>query len=205
MNPDLRNESLSRKVNWRGLFGQASAAQSHLEQHKVGPGDIFLFFGWFREVEKQAGNFRFKKGTLDRHVFFGWLEIGEVWSLGMNRSGVPDWAGMHPYITTEFNSSNTVYVAADQPNAAGAFPRITDSLVLTAPGENRSVWRLPKWFHPGDRESCLSYHSNPARWTLNDDYAYLSSVARGQEFVLDSAHYPEAEEWARQLIADNLG
>lgn len=201
--PDLRKESLPRKPNWRGLFGQASAAQTHLAQHGIDRGDIFLFFGWFREVEKQGGTFRFKRGAPNRHVFFGWLEIGEVWHLGLNRTGIPDWADMHPHITTEFNASNTVYVAADKPDSAGVFPKVTDSLLLTSPRANRSVWRLPKWFHPESKKSCLSYHSNSARWTLDDDYAYLSSVARGQEFVLDADDYPEAEDWARDLIENN--
>jgi putative DNA base modification enzyme with NMAD domain len=202
--PDLRKESLPRKDQWRALFGQAGGAQTHLAQHGIAPGDIFLFFGWFKEVEKVAGAFRFKRGARDRHVLFGWLEIGEVWKLGMNRVGVPAWADMHPHITTEFTDSNTVYVAADKSGSAGAFPKFTDALALTAPGENRSVWRLPKWFHPGARTSCLSYHADAARWKQEGDFTYLTSVGRGQEFVLDAVDYPEAEEWARQLIAENL-
>ena len=33
-----------------GQFGQVGAAQTHLENNKVGIGDIFLFWGWFRET-----------------------------------------------------------------------------------------------------------------------------------------------------------
>ena len=35
-----------------GQFGQAGAAQTHLENNKVGIGDLFLFWGWFRETVK---------------------------------------------------------------------------------------------------------------------------------------------------------
>lgn len=201
--PDLRRDSLPRKTNWRALFGQAFAAQSHLARHDVGVGDLFLFFGWFREVENIGGVFRYKPGALDRHVFFGWLEVGEVWPLGMDRNNVPDWANMHPHITAEFEPSNTVYVAAEKTSSAGTFPRVTDELVLTCPGANRSFWRLPKWFYPNGKNSCLSYHSSPTRWKVEDDYAYLTSVGRGQEFVLDSNDYPEAEDWVRRLIERN--
>jgi hypothetical protein len=201
--PDLRSDSLPRNAGWRPLFGQASAAQSHLAQHGIGKGDIFLFYGWFRGVEQVSGVYRFKRNAPDLHVMFGWLEIGEVWRLGLNRTGVPDWADLHPHITTEFNPSNTVYVAADQANSAGAFPRVTDELVLTCPGENRSEWRLPKWFHPVGKKSSLSYHSNPSRWRCDEEYCYLTNVARGQEFVLDTSDYPEAEGWVRGLIANN--
>jgi hypothetical protein len=201
--PDLRRDSLRRKAGWRALFGQAFAAQSHLNQHSVGVGDIFLFFGWFREVEVDGGLYRFKRGAPDRHVLFGWLEIGEVWPLGMDRTAAPDWADQHPHITAEFEPSNTIYVAAEKRNSAGAFPKVTEQLVLTRPGANRSSWRMPKWFHPMGKKSCLSYHSNPTRWTLEEDYAYLTSVGRGQEFVLDTKDYPEAKDWASRLIADN--
>ena len=201
--PDLRRDSLPRKANWRALFGQAFAAQSHLDRHHIDVGDLFLFFGWFREVENTGGGFRFKMGAPDCHVFFGWLEVGEVWRLGMERSTVPEWANMHPHITAEFEPSNTVYVAAPTAASAGAFPRVTNELILTCPGANRSFWRLPKWFHPTGKESCLSYHSSATRWRLEEDYAYLTSVARGQEFVLDSYDYPEAEDWARRLIEKN--
>ena len=33
-----------------GQFGQVGAAQTHLENNKVGTGDLFLFWGWFRET-----------------------------------------------------------------------------------------------------------------------------------------------------------
>jgi hypothetical protein len=34
------------------MFGQSNAASSHLLNHQVGPGDLFLFFGRFREYPK---------------------------------------------------------------------------------------------------------------------------------------------------------
>ncbi len=36
---------------WRPAYGQMSAALKHLENHNVGKGDIFLFYGWFRRTE----------------------------------------------------------------------------------------------------------------------------------------------------------
>lgn len=203
LDPDLNEQTLSRKSGWRPLFGQCNAAQTHLNQHSIGPGDIFLFFGWFREVEQNNGVFRYKRLAKDVHAFFGWLQVADVWRLGVNRVGIPEWASLHPHVTAEFMPSNTIYVTADQPNSAGAFRELNDSLLLTAPGANRSSWRLPKWFHPSDRKSCLSYHSTPTRWNIDNDYAYLQSVGRGQEFVLDTDDYPEAEVWVRRLITEN--
>jgi hypothetical protein len=36
---------------------------------------------------------------------------------------------------------------------------------------------------------------------LTADHALLPSVPRGQEFVLDVDHYPEAVAWARELVS----
>jgi hypothetical protein len=57
--------------------------------------------------------------------------------------------------------------------------------------------------YPQAGSSVLSYHGNLNRWTLDGDYADLQSVGRGQEFVLDSKDYPEALDWAKDLIAEN--
>ena len=47
-----------------GAFGQVSSAQSHLDNQNVGSGDLFLFFGWFRDAEIVDCNYRYKKWKL---------------------------------------------------------------------------------------------------------------------------------------------
>ena len=42
------------REGWQPLFGQDSAAETHLRNQGVGTGDIFLFFGLFRRVEQSA-------------------------------------------------------------------------------------------------------------------------------------------------------
>ena len=205
LDPDLREESLPRKTGWRPLFGQADAAQRHLDKFGVGAGDIFLFFGWFKEVVERDGQFRFKRGARDLHLIFGWLEVGEVWRLGKEDFPTPDWAEMHPHIVSNYGPTNTVYVAKETRNgySAGAFRWFKKELVLTAPERSRSFWRLPTWFRFRKEVATLSYHSNPARWRLDADCSYLQTVGRGQEFILDTNAYPQAEEWARRLISEN--
>lgn len=204
LDPDLRIDSLSRKPGWRPLFGQADSAQRHLDNHGVEPGDIFLFFGWFRRVEEWNGRFRFKPGAPNIHMFFGWLQVGAIWRLWKDACRVPDWASEHPHVSADYRT-NTIYVAADTGTTynAGTFHSYTDQLVLTTPGKSRSRWRLPKWFYPPDGRSVLTYHGNRSRWTFAENYADLQSVGRGQEFVLDTDDYPEAIDWAKGLIAEN--
>lgn len=53
------------------------SAQSHLANEGVGVGDVFLFFGWFREVEQQQGRWRYARRALNIHSLFGWLQVGD--------------------------------------------------------------------------------------------------------------------------------
>ena len=204
LDPDLWFDSLPRKPGWRPLFGQAESAQSHLDNYGVGPGDIFLFFGWFRRVEECHGRLRFKVGEPDVHMFFGWLEVDAISRLWKDTCQTPEWASEHPHIGATY-TKNTIYVAAKTETTyhAGVFRSYSDELVLTTPGKSRSQWRLPKWFYPAQRNSVLSYHSAPSRWTSYNNYTDLNSVGRGQEFILDTADYPEAVDWARSLIAEH--
>ncbi len=68
LDPDLIESAYPRAPGWRPIFGQVDAAQSVLAREGVGPGDLFLFFGWFRRVTAAAGRFRYVPGAPDLHV-----------------------------------------------------------------------------------------------------------------------------------------
>ncbi len=207
LDPDLDPSAIRREPGWRPLFGQAGAAQRHLDRHDVGPGDLFLFFGWFKRTERCSGSYRFIPEAPDLHLLFGWLRVGEIWR-APDRRKVPAWAREHPHIAAEFGPLNTVYVADSLVNGrpdAGLFRKYDDALVLTEPQKPRGSWRLPRWFYPRDGAPQLSYHRDTFRWHCDKSYAYLRSVARGQEFVLDTADYPEASNWAQRIIGQCRG
>jgi hypothetical protein len=106
---------------------------------------------------------------------------------------------------------NVIYVAKqslDLPgigslglSGAGVFQTFTEKLQLTAPDASTpSYWLLPHWFNPIGRASTLSYHGKLSRWKDSHAGTELSSVGRGQEFVLNCEHYPEAIDWLHDLI-----
>jgi hypothetical protein len=215
LDPDLDADTIDRLPGWRPSFGQIAAAQSHLANRGVGPGDLFLFFGWFKHVENTDGHWRYLRGAPDLHVLFGWLQIDAA--LPVPRDPIEliqkhPWLAFHPHIAraAEYNSgNNTIYVGRDRLElvglratmpGAGLFGKFDARLQLTTPGKTRSAWRLPRWFLPADGRPCLSYHENPERWTIDGNEVVLQAVAKGQEFVLDTAHYPKAERWAAGLI-----
>lgn len=210
LDPDLYPTICARPSAWRPLFGQDGAAQSHLANQGVGVGDLFLFFGWFRAVALVHGHYRFIKNAPDRHLLYGWLQVGAVLTGAQVAAAPPLWAATHPHCVGERGARNTLYVASDRLTmdghvsalpGAGYFLSDRADRCLTAPGRLRTQWRLPRWFYPQQGKPPLSYHADLTRWSCDEEYAYLRSAMRGQEFVLDTRHYPEAAAWLISLFS----
>lgn len=224
LDPDLKKESLNlRPRNWRGIFGQSFISQRHLDLHCVGEGDLFLFFGLFREVSLNSGT---KMGYVrgkPKHVIWGWLKVQKKFSLPnkTQRRAVPvapDWAMYHPHVEYWKNEKkpNAIYVAAERLTPTsdtpgwGVFPKYKDELRLSCQGSANakglvSLWQVPPWMYPwkegGGERDALSHHRLKKRWKrLDSGDVTLQSVGRGQEFILDSEQYPEAQQWAEHLI-----
>ena len=223
LDPDLNFDAYRYRKDrpawqqWRGMLGQAGIAQSHLNKQGVGSGDIFLFFGLYRLVEKTAQGWRFVRGAPDLHVLWGWLQVDRKYPVADIGPDDLPWARHHPHLFGGYRGDqNTVYAASlkldlgtddDGREIAGwgVFPKFDRRLVLTDPdGAGVSNWRLPRWFYPDGNKPPLTYHPDPKRWRRGADHAYLRTVGRGQEFVLDLTHYPEAVEWLAGLVS-NLG
>lgn len=84
LDPDLRFDILDNRIcpnDWKGSLGQVSQAQRHLENQGVGIGDLFLFFGWFKETENKDGKIIYKRNLKypdGFHLIYGYLRIGEI-------------------------------------------------------------------------------------------------------------------------------
>lgn len=160
------------------LFGQCGAAQTHLANQGVGVGDVFLFFGLFRD--ERTGE--------PHHRIFGYLRIAKIIDL---TGGVPEdlIAHRHPHALALHGTNDTVYRGEGrQAHHAG------DDLRLTVPGGPPSLWRRPEWLRRGG----LSYHDRADRWRGEHR---LQSVARGQEFVADIGRRQAPREWLARMIA----
>lgn len=209
LDPDLDAASLPRLPGWKPLFGQTGAAERHLQNQGVGPGDVFLFYGWFRRCVRIRGRYLYAPAAVHQHVLYGWLQVEERLPAG-NAAAWPDWQAGHPHRQSEtYRALDSVYVATDRLRVPGVTPALPGGgifglyrpeLCLTAPGHTRSRWRLPAWFHPGETRTPLSYHADPKRWTLEQSTTLLDTAKQGQEFVLDTRHYPEAEPWLAALF-----
>jgi len=190
LDPDIYPDIISRPKNWHGVFGQKDAAQTHLENHNVGQGDLFLFFGWFKETELIGNILKYKKDARDIHAIYGYLEIGEK---VYTRDGFPDIFSKHPHCKNNYGLNNCLYISTKKSTffknvpGAGSF-NCTSNHILTKDGFSRSKWDLPSFF----RDIQITYHS-PNSFKEN----YFDSAKKGQEFVI----YPNDDiiNWAKKL------
>ena len=196
LDPDLMPGALRRPPNWLPAFGQANAAQSHLENRGVSRGDLFLFFGWFRHTEEADERLRFCGDANGFHAIFGYLQIGDI-LCASGAAQLPTWLNGHPHADEAAmkRKTNTIYVSTEKLSfhqrypGAGVF-EFDDRKMLTQKGELRSRWNLdPEIF----RNVNISYHSESS-WKDG----YFQSAGRGQEFVVHADE--KVIEWAFSLI-----
>ena len=210
LDPDLTPHSIAREPGWRPIFGQHGAAQGHLRNNRIGPGDLFLFYGLFRETEKAGGRYCWKKSAAARHILWGWLQVDEVHSVTPDLAQKYGWMSYHPHFCRSGETNNVLYLASrflalpgcDGMKGSGVFTRVEPALVLSCTRQQKgaSTWELPAWCHPRRGTYPLSYHARMDRWQRRGSTTLLNTVRRGQEFILDTGDYPEAISWAASLL-----
>lgn len=221
LDPDLRKEAIPRLEGWKPAFGQNSSAQSHLANMGIAKGDLFLFFGWFREAILRHDGWLYKRGSPDLQIIFGWLQVDQVLHVGSSPDQIVDkqpWLKDHPHLHAPevTQKNNVIYVASDHlsipgladmdgVNGGGVFDRISESRTLTCPGqEHRSIWRLPSFFYPDNYKRQLTYHRDIRRWAPVDskqNTTILRSVGKGQEFVTSWDQTPDEINWLKRVFS----
>lgn len=224
LDPDLIRGDLVRRAGWLPMFGQGNAAVTHLLRHGVREGDLFLFFGWFNHVQEVEGHCGFDPSKPGAHLIFGWLQIGEVWCYFKWDEVLPKWARYHPHVRGEVDvyhdlskPVDAVFVAKRHLHfpgikrrlpGAGVFPTYHTDLRLSHRDNGRSLWKLPGWMYPFPNRMPLTYHRDKSVWRKSGKWAFLQTVGRGQEFILDldSPEHPEkypcdkAYRWLAQIF-----
>jgi hypothetical protein len=186
--PDLRSSAAQRRCSPKLLlYGQNDGSQTHLTDQGVRQGDLFLFFGWFRQTEWSGKNLQYMRGASDRHVIWGWLEVGRRHSIPWN-GPIPnalESARHHPHLDSLNRQTNCVYEAPESLSfnphlcGAGIFNPYSQELCLTAPQQPlRSHWELPAFFRRTEMT-----HVPWDKWVTKGDSMYGKSPGRGQEFV----------------------
>lgn len=196
LDPDLKAEARPRLPGWRPSLGQIGAASGHLRNQGVGPGDLFLFYGWFRPTEVVAGRLRFLATGDGFHAIYGYMQVDEVIRTAAG-DPVPNWLRDHPHCSVHRigEMNNAIYVSRatldweTKMPGAGTF-KFSPALLLSKPGMSRSCWALDPAIFCG---VTISYHSQEA-WRDG----FFKSYPRAQEYVIAADERVKA--WARQLV-----
>jgi hypothetical protein len=198
LDPDLVAGTRRRGLGWRPSLGQIGSAAGHLRNQDVGVGDLFLFYGWFRQTIQTEVSLQYSRAP-GVHAIFGYMEVGEVLA-AHGSAPLPLWLADHPHAlpARRTTSTNTIYVSAeralqcdDQPGA-GVFV-FCDALVLTKPGHPRGRWGLDASVF---QHLSISYHDQGS-WRDG----YFQSYPRAQEYVIHADR--GAIDWARDLICNS--
>jgi hypothetical protein len=79
LDPDIRaGARLTMPDHWEPAFGQIDSAQGVLRNGKVSDGDLFIFFGCYRQTELADNCLRYKPDSPPLHVVFGYLQVARV-------------------------------------------------------------------------------------------------------------------------------
>lgn len=191
LDPDIRPGVKERPKGWIPSFGQEKAALRHLQNQNVGIGDIFLFFGWFRQTRYIDNCLVYTPNAPDLHVIYEYLQIGGIIN---EMTGVPTWLKDHPHVKeSRWNTPNAIFTASQRLSLYPELPgtacfQFDKRLVLTKNGCKRSTWDLPDFF----RNIPISYNEN----SWKEDCFVAAS--RGQEFVFEAND--EAVKWIKNII-----
>ena len=181
-----------------GIFGQANSSQTELRNNQVGKGDLFMFFGWFKNFSLRGA---------DCHHLFGWLQIEKIIEghqqikkfLKSNNILHP-----HGYRNVDRYKNNTIYVGkknlelnkkAISKKGYGLFKKTHKDLILTEVNRSRSKWKLPSKYFKNSSDLFL----NRMKWR-NKKKCTIFYRGFGQEFILDVEKNPEVIKWAVKLI-----
>lgn len=194
LDPDIYNEIQPKPIGWKPAFGQWGIPADHLDKLGVDRGDVFLFYGMFKQTLQQPdGTLRFVRGTPIQHIIYGYMCIGEIQKNECKFQQEYPW---HPHSQNSKHENNRLYL----PEGSATF-HYDKSLVLTQSGQKkRSIWQLPSFFAEDDISISWQGHTHPI---LDNGFAVLNSAARGQEFVI-TANTEKQEQnlynWMKSLI-----
>lgn len=171
VDPDIRNNRISIIDDWSPAFGQIGAAQGLLSNAGVSVGDIFLFFGWFRHVEKTDRGYRYVRRNAadfytcaDMNIIYGYMQVGEILTMPEKISEYY-W---HPHASEERlgKTNNTLYLPAKALSFAPSLKGcgtldFRNDRVLTMEGKGRATWKeydflMPEHIYGNKKNSAKS-------------------------------------------------
>lgn len=210
LDPDLIRSVLpNRDADWKPAFGQAGTAEGVLRNEDIGKGDIFLFFGWYKNIDRIGSRFKYREGSSNSsgfHSIFGYLEVEQRIDLSSMNAVIPVCYARHPHVyeRNRLQRPNSLYISSNQLSldhskpGAGAF-RFHDGLKLTRTDCTKSKWKLPLFFS----ELIDSFKADINVEHLHADSVDLFINGRASQEVFVSSD-ERVVRWAQELIRGSV-
>ena len=205
LDPDIRKDLRCNPVKgWKPAFGQTDTAQGQLRNAGVEPGDIFLFFGWFRGVDENYNYIKNSKKRFnndfysyaDTQVIYGYMQIGKIIT-------DPDeikkfyW---HPHSEGDYGKNNTLFIPSKRLiiNGEDCGPGygtldFAEKRVLTKKGFTRANWDKKEFLLP---DKVYGNKKNSSRKPGETIYY----AGQWQELIIYES--PGLIEWVKEIIAE---
>lgn len=219
VDPDIR-ENVRKKIikNWEPIFGQSGSSATYLIDDnpqmingnlKVEIGDIFLFFGNYREVEFDFNKdkYKYKRGSKEQQLIWGWLVVDDIID---NPTG--DKYEWHPHTyddNTKYKEKNILFKAAKEIVNIGEF-KIPGFGVFDYKNEER-ILTAPKEINPNNSKALWKYNKiYDVENTKHDERKNSSSnpkesiyyAGQWQELILNNFDSNKTIEWLRKIFKD---
>jgi hypothetical protein len=195
LDPDIRTEIwLTAPVDWQPAFGQIDSAQGQLRNQGVGAGDLFLFFGWFRQVQQTVdGSYHYVRGAPNVHAIFGYMQVERMLTSADDIAKY-EW---HPHAdySRRTSKNNALYFARrnlsfDKSKPGFGVLSFSENRVLTLEGsDKKGTWKEIAALMPSN---LVSKRKNSA----NGKGVYYKGI--WQEMVLKENE--ESEAWAKSVL-----
>ncbi|MGM9540703.1 hypothetical protein [Anaerovibrio sp.] len=210
LDPDLKNRYAKAKIDWKPAFGQCDQAESHLLQHGVEKGDLFLFYGWFRHAD--FNTMKYKSPVRDLHVIWGYLQVGKILDLSQpeDLKQAKKEYSWHPHIQFD-KKINKLYIPSDnlsienmpslEAEGYGIFDFSLARQLTAQDSANRCEWDFGGYRDTFKKVKMTYHDSNSYGWPKDKDdkVGVFRAAPRGQEFIF------EYDENMKDWLAGVLG
>jgi hypothetical protein len=192
LDPDIR-QCILNIPEWKPAFGQCGIPLRTLNNKDIHEGDLFLFFGWFKQTEEIRGKLNFVRNAPNLHIIFGYLQVGKMIT---NQDEINKKYNWHPHACMT-NINNCLFtprhtLSWDNVKPAYGVFQNNNKLILTKNGMSRSCWNSRNVFKKMSGQYKNAWRTDPHHGE------YFRAMDRGQEFIFDD--HKSVETWAQSLF-----
>ena len=187
-------------LEWYPAYVHNGPLESHLSKQKVSVGDIFLFYGWFRQTEYDSMHrLRYVADAPEQNIVFSYFQIGAIIKDISFFSKQYNWQ-LHTFIDKSNTIPSTIYLPTKKLSYNNHQPGCgilsnSSKQILTKPGYNYNQWQLPDFLCTPD--VTITYHNNRNNGFISGkDYFKASAIS--EEFVIHGTY--DLKQWVHSMI-----